>query len=281
MADGTDTLDLQRIELMTGVLRLAGFEADRLIERLRQGDAEGSGHADVRHLMRWRGELRQWERDTNRCFGNEAYAATPMWWARTLALDSFVATGGGDSVLDVERGCADNEFTDCAEQFMRTMEAHRDTLPLFQVPSLEPWPVGEPLPSEWSISLLMRKDELRAWAREHAPRWLDYAPLAEPIATPAQQPASVTEPGTVRHSTKGKRAHILNAEIEAAKAVATNPENVAAVYAVLQRYAEQGNAPFIGFVEDEGIKYAMPSGKVEIFTIEALRKRMRRAASAR
>lgn len=102
-------------------------------------------------------------------------------------------------------------------------------------------------------------------------------------SAPAGKAATVAGPGTVRQSTKGKRAQALDAEIKAAQREATNPADAAAVYAVLQRWAEdkERKAPFIGFVEGEGIKYSKPSGGVAFFTIDALRKRLKRAANGR
>ena len=103
----------------------------------------------------------------------------------------------------------------------------------------------------------------------------------EPEAALAGEVSGEAKPSTSRHSTKGKRAQLLDSEIEAAKGEATNPSDAHAVYAVLQRWAEQGKAPFIGFVEGEGIKYPTPAGGVGFFTFDALRKRMSRAAKAR
>jgi len=112
-----------------------------------------------------------------------------------------------------------------------------------------------------------------AWAeaKGFTPYWL---------RLPVGEAATIAGPGAVRHSTKGKRAQPLDAEIEAAKHEATNPSDAHAVYAVLQRWAEERKAPFIGFVEGEGIKYQTPTGEVDFFTFAALRKRMSRAASA-
>ena len=100
-------------------------------------------------------------------------------------------------------------------------------------------------------------------------------------AEPGEQAAAVAAKGTTRHSINAKRKIVLDAEIEAAKHSATNPDDAHAVYAVLRQRAVKGEAPFIGFVEDEGIKYETPGGKVKMLSFDALRKRMKRAANAR
>ena len=117
--------------------------------------------------------------------------------------------------------------------------------------------------------------EWLAWAasKGFAPYW-----LAEP--QPAAEAATIAEPRTLGNSTKGKRAQRLTAEIEAARREATNPDDAHAVYALRQRWAEERKRPFLGYVEGEGCKYQTPDG-VEFFTLDALRKRMNRAANAR
>lgn len=103
----------------------------------------------------------------------------------------------------------------------------------------------------------------------------------EPQQVRSEKAATVTAGGTVRHSAKGKRTQLLDAEIEAAKREATAPNNAPSVFAVLQRYAEARKAPFLGFSEGDGCKYQTPAGEVKFFTLEALRKRMTRAANGR
>lgn len=61
---------------------------------------------------------------------------------------------------------------------LRTLEAAADDLPLLQWPNGEAWPKGQPLPDKWRNGLFMRRADLRAWAEEHAPHWLDSALLA-------------------------------------------------------------------------------------------------------
>jgi hypothetical protein len=161
-------------------------------------------------------------------------------------------------------------------QIMRTFEAYAHTLPLRQYPSGLLWPKAEPLPQRWREGHFMTKAELREWAKEHAPDLLGSALLAEPKSAPAGEAVTESAPLKMGNSTKGKRAQPLTAEIEAAKLEATNPEDYMAVFAVLQRHAEQRIVPFLGFVEGEGCKYQTPNG-IEIFTQEALRKRMKRA----
>ena len=124
----------------------------------------------------------------------------------------------------------------------------------------------------------MTKAELRAWAREHAPDLLGSALLVEPKSAPAAEAATIAGPGKMGNSTKGKRAQPLSAEIETAKREATNPDDAYSVYAVLQRWADERKAPFLGLVKGVGCKYLTPDGKFEIFTPAALRKRMNRAA---
>jgi len=106
---------------------------------------------------------------------DDAAASPPAWWCYVLALEI------------AERNRWSNEDLRAAAeaQFMRTMEAHADTLPLLQYPSLEPWPKGQTLPPRWREGLFIRKADLRAWAGEHAPHWLDSALLAELKAAPA------------------------------------------------------------------------------------------------
>lgn len=112
-------------------------------------------------------------------------AAPPAWWCYLLALEQAQRNGWAEDL----RAHAE-------VQFMRTMEAHADALPLLQYPSLEPWPMGKPLPPRWREGLFVRKDALRAWAAEYAPHWLGSAILAEPQSAPAEQAASVAGPGT-------------------------------------------------------------------------------------
>ncbi|CUA99921.1 hypothetical protein [Thiomonas bhubaneswarensis] len=197
--------------------------------------------------------------------------APPALWAFWFAAELRERNPGMDSAA---RTVAEG-------QIMRAFEAHADALPLRQPPSGLLWPKGQPLPPGWREGLYMTKAELRAWAKECAPDFLGSALLAEPQAAPAGEVATIAGPGTVRHNTKGKRAQPLDAEIEAAKHEATNPNDAHAVYAVLQRWAEERKAPFIGFAEGEGIKYQTPAGEVDFFRFDALRKRMSRAANAR
>jgi len=192
--------------------------------------------------------------------------ASPALWAFWFAAELRERNPGMDSAA---RTVAEG-------QIMRAFEAHADALPLRQAPSGLLLPKGQPLPSGWREGLYMTKAELRAWAKECAPDFLGSALLAEPESAP-----TIEGLGTVRNSTKGKRAQQLDAEIEAAKREATNPSGAHAVYAVLQRWAEQGKAPFIGFAQGEGIKYLTPAGGVGFFTFDALRKRMKSAANAR
>lgn len=112
-------------------------------------------------------------------------ASPPAWWCYLLALEQAQRNGWGEDL----RAHAE-------VQFMRTMKAQADALPLLQYPSLEPWPKGEPLPPRWREGLFVRKDALRAWAKEYAPHWLGSALLSEPKTAPAEQPASVAGPGT-------------------------------------------------------------------------------------
>jgi len=94
--------------------------------------------------------------------------------------------------------------------------------------------------------------------------------LTDKVAAPTANEKTI-------HSTKGKRKYPLTAEIENARREATDPDDAHAVYAVLQRWAEQRITPFIGFAGDEGIKYLKPNGVVGFLTQAALRKRMSRA----
>ena len=94
---------------------------------------------------------------------------------------------------------------------------------------------------------------------------------------PGEQVSVVAIDGITRHSISPKRRNVLDAEIEAAKHVATHPDDAHAVYAVLRQWAKERKAPFIGFVEGDGIKYETQDDEVKIFTYEALRKRMKRA----
>ncbi len=105
--------------------------------------------------------------------------------------------------------------------------------------------------------------------------------FTEPEATPAGEAVTIAGPGKMGNTTKGRRTHPLGAEIEAARREATSPDDYHSVYAELQRLAEQGKGPFIGFAEGEGCKYQTPAGTVAFFNRDALRKRMQRAANAR
>ncbi|OZB77156.1 MAG: hypothetical protein B7X36_01005 [Thiomonas sp. 14-64-326] len=201
---------------------------------------------------------------------DELHASTPQLWAWYMSAELRERNPGMDYAA---QGAAE-------VQILRTFGAHADTLPLRQMPSGLQWPKGEPLPPKWREGLYMAKAELRAWAKEHAPDLLGSALLAEPKSAPAAEAATIAGPGTMHHSTKGKRAQPLSAEIEAAKREATNPDDAYSVYAVLQRLADERKAPFLGFVQGEGCKYQTPDG-VEFFTLAALRKRMNRAAKTR
>ena len=125
-------------------------------------------------------------------------------------------------------------------------------------------------------------EDLNAWLEANEPRivWRFTPGSLTPESAPAVEAATIAGPGTMRHSTKGKRAQPLSAEIEAAKREATNPDDAHAVYAVLQRWANEDKAPFLGFVEGAGCKYQTLGGE-KFFTLDALRKRMNRAAKAR
>ena len=123
-------------------------------------------------------------------------------------------------------------------------------------------------------------EDVRAWADQHWPELAESRLLAEPQAAPAVEAVTESAPFKMGNSTKGKRAQPLAAEIEAAKREATNPDDYLSVFAVLQRHAELRKPPFLGFVEGEGCKYQTPSG-VDIFTRDALRKRIKRATNAR
>ncbi len=191
---------------------------------------------------------------------DENTASPPAWWVYMLALESAQRnswTGATRAAAEV--------------QYMRTLEAAADRPELLQYPSLEPWPKGKPLPPRWREGLFLRRADLRTWAAQHAPHWLKNPILAEPGAAPA-------EPTGIIHSTKPKRAQPLDAEIEAAKREAIDASSPHAVFAVLQHWAEQGKRPLIGFAEGEGIKYLKAGGTVGFFTLDALRKRMSRAA---
>ena len=105
---------------------------------------------------------------------DEQFGAVPVWWCSALALERAQPKGWNKAQQDA-----------AAVQFMRALEAHADALTLEQYPTLEPWPKGQPLPPRWRDGLFLSKANLRAWAREHAPHWLESALLAEPA--PAEE----------------------------------------------------------------------------------------------
>ncbi|MDE1952345.1 MAG: hypothetical protein KGL51_00430 [Betaproteobacteria bacterium] len=113
----------------------------------------------------------------------------PRWWAGALATETAERQG-----WDIFRGEAMR--LRAAENNMRTFEAAAAELPLLQWPDVSPWPKGQPLPGNWREGLFMRKADLRAWAREHAPHLLGSALLAEAESAPAGKVATIAGPGT-------------------------------------------------------------------------------------
>ena len=122
-----------------------------------------------------------------------------------------------------------------------------------------------------------------AWRAENGFRPQTAAPAVDARSGKLEldQTSPMHGDGTVRHSTRRKRAQPLDAEIDAAKLEALDPNDARAVFAVLQRHAEAETGSFLGFIEGEGCKYRTPAGRVEFFNFEALRRRMKRAAKGR
>ena len=117
--------------------------------------------------------------------------ASPLWWAEAFATETAERQGwAGMRGLQMLAVAKQNN--------LRTLEAAADALPLLQWPDGRAWPKGQPLPDKWRSGLFMRKAELRAWAKEHAPDLLGSALLAEatPEAAPAGEPATIAEQGT-------------------------------------------------------------------------------------
>ncbi len=133
------------------------------------------------------------------------------------------------------------------------------------------------------LSLRIPVARFDAWRVENGFRPQTAAPAVDARSEKLElnQTSPMHGDGTVRHSTRRKRAQPLDAEIDAAKLEALDPNDALAVFAVLQRHAEAKTGSFLGFIEGEGCKYQTPAGRVKFFTFEALRRRMRRAAKGR
>lgn len=99
------------------------------------------------------------------------------------------------------------------------------------------------------------------------------------LATPApvvREQAGTDDPAPpnkIVHSTKTRR-DTLTPVIEVARRQCSDPQDTAAVWAVLQVLAEKKTAPLIGATED-GLQY-LKNGNAAIFNREALRKRLGR-----
>ena len=166
-----------------------------------------------------------------------------------------------------------------------------DTLPMVVPPT---WRVAPTPRNVTDRQLSVPHTEAHRWLSEHAPELLvsekvevsscDAAARETEGAEPTTGIEAVTATATlgiVRNSTKDRRIDVLDPVIEAAQREAIDAASPAAVYAVMQRYAEMKVAPFLGFSKGVGCKYQAPSGAVNYFTLDALRKRMKRAASRR
>ena len=196
------------------------------------------------------------------------------WWARLFACE-----------LAAQRGEAMPDLGTCIEYENALAAAARSgqlTMRPYRASDFAEAVTPETTDKRLKDGLVVLKADMRAYAEQHAPGLLRSALLAEPApkSAPAVEAATIAGPGKMGNSTKGKRAQPLSAEIEAAKREATNPDDAHSVYAVLQRWADERKAPFLGFVQGEGCKYQTPDG-VEFFTLDALRKRMNRAAKTR
>jgi hypothetical protein len=196
------------------------------------------------------------------------------WWARLFACE-----------LAAQRGEALPDLGTCIEYENALAAAARSGQLTMRPPRASDFAEAvtpETTDKRLKDGLVVLKADMRAYAEQHAPGLLRSALLAEPApkSAPAVEAATIAGPGKMGNSTKGKRAQPLSAEIEAAKREATNPDDAHSVYAVLQRWADERKAPFLGFVQGEGCKYQTPDG-VEFFTLDALRKRMNRAAKTR
>ena len=96
---------------------------------------------------------------------------------------------------------------------------------------------------------------------------------------PAVQPLPDVAP-TVTRRTLNKRTDELTAVIERAIKVAGS-DQTATVYNALREIARDGEPPFTGLVDDQGLAYADTDNKVRTFTLDALRKRLTRRKTAR
>jgi hypothetical protein len=72
------------------------------------------------------------------------------------------------------------------------------------------------------------------------------------------------------------RVHALDAEIAAAKKKATAPNDIQSVYSALKEMALEEKGPFTGVVNEQGLEYTTNQNKKKLFTLGALRQRMKR-----
>ena len=203
---------------------------------------------------------------------NESDATTPQLWAWYMSAELRERNPGMDYGT---QGAAE-------VQILRTFGAHADTLPLRQMPSGLQWPKDKPLPPNWREGLYMKKAELRAWAREHAPDLLGSALLAEPKSAPAAEAETIAGPGIMRHSTKPSKPHFLAAQIRSAQAQAENASDAAArwergaVWTALRAMALEGSEPFTGMVDTKGLEYTDAANCKQVFTPAALAAYLKR-----
>lgn len=114
--------------------------------------------------------------------------------------------------------------------------------------------------------LRFKRDDLQALGKA----FQDTTP-AQNTATPA--PMATATASILVHSTKARR-DALTPVIELAQRQCRSPKDDAEVWAALQPLAEKKTPPLIGATE-EGLQY-LKNGKAEIFTRDALRKRLNR-----
>jgi hypothetical protein len=99
----------------------------------------------------------------------------------------------------------------------------------------------------------------------------DDAPQAAPHSNSIPQPSKV-------HLIKN-RAQVLDAEIKAAKGVASNGDDYHSVWTALVEMALQEEGAFTGITDaKKGIEYTKAAGSKAYFSKDALRKRMNPAA---
>lgn len=142
--------------------------------------------AQLHLLYETKNNLTFWIQTIKLSHSKDDFTETAEWWCRTLALECLVLQRC--PVFDIEYKTP--MLDEVAKQFKEVMELNSDHLPLLQSPQMKRRPSSLPLSPNWERKTCLRKSELRAWAAEHAPDWLDCVVLAGPSAAPAQQPSA-------------------------------------------------------------------------------------------